>query len=215
MLESRQLGQNPQIIYLPSRYVMLVERLKYVIAGPLVGLLLVLPVSGTAVACGRSHNHHVTKAASLRSVGEVARLTRRYAPASKGSVPKASSRVTSPVRAVTHSAASAPGPLRQNELTLRPRASVQGAPPRSASFHQVSVRDLRSTLRSSSSKSCDHPRGCSCCSDNGGCCGMACCTAALPASEPTSPDTHRHAWAEPTFRPSHAVNSDALFRPPC
>jgi hypothetical protein len=219
MLGPRRLGKTRSISCLTSQC-MMSKRIKYLIAGLLAGLTLLLPVSGSAVACERAHHRHTLAVDSraTRTIGAVS--ARRYSP--RISMRKALRRATS----VGHMMATAPTPaaelLRGDVPTAK--TSVHEADFQTASAHRLPMQEIlpsaspaKTELSSNlpSSPSCLHAGGCGCCSDNGGCCGMACCAVALAASAPAWPDTFGHAWFETAVQPSEATDTDALLRPPC
>jgi hypothetical protein len=204
---------------------MLSKNIKYAIAGLLVGLSLLLPVSG-ALACGRADNRHAlavnNRATPTHSA--VASSVRQYGPITSSPQRRARPRTTSVHRVIAPPSAAAAEPLRADASTVK--ASVLEAAAQTVSVHQVPVHEIlpsassraKAELASSlqSSPFCTHAAaGCGCCSANGACCGMACCAATLPASAPTLPEAHGHAWAAPPFQLSQAANTDTLFRPPC
>jgi len=219
-----RLGKDRTNSCLTSQRIMLSKRLKCVIAGLLVGLPLLLLVSGSAVACGRAHDRHAlaVDGKAVRTIGAVASLVRGYAPMTRRPVRKAAPRAASLNQVMVLPPASATDSLRRDgpiaKTLLREAASRTASVVREP-VHEVlpSASRGKTELASSllSSKSCTRALGCSCCSANAGCCGMACCAVALPASVPMWPNPRGHAWDEPVFQRAHPANSDTLFRPPC
>jgi hypothetical protein len=218
MLGPRPLGRSEGNGCLTSHCVMLSKNIKYVIAGLLVGLSLMLPVSGS-LACGRAHTRHALAVDSraIPTHGAVASSVRRYGRIASSPVRRARPHATSLHRVIARPPAVAAEPLGADASTAIEAAS------RTSSIHHIPVHEVSpstshaKTELASSSPSfpfCAHAAGCGCCSANGGCCGMACCPAALPASAPTWPEAHGHAWAALPFRLSQAVDTDALYRPP-
>jgi hypothetical protein len=223
MLGPRQLWRSGSNGCLTSHCMMLSKNIKHVIVGFLVGLSLLLPVSG-ASACGRAHNRHALAVDSRATPthGALASSVRRYGQITPSPARRAWLRATSLHRVRAPTPAAAVEPLRPDVSTAK--ASVLEATAQTASVHHVPVHEVspsashaKMELASSSPSSsfCVHAGGCGCCSANGGCCGMACCAAALPASAPTWPEAHGHAWAAPPCQLSPTANTDALFRPPC
>jgi hypothetical protein len=213
-----------QFSCLKLQCVMLTRRLTYLLGGLVVGLPLLLPASGSAVACGRAQDDHrhvlVAKAGAHQSVGPVASLAQRNVPPSKRSTAKSVSSSAALHHVTVPPSTPAAEPLRPDVAAAK--KPVRESAPRAAHHfpaHEglLHVSRVKMELASSSpsSKLCQHAGGCGCCGSNGGCCGMACCVAALPASVLSWPDSHGYAWADPTSRLLQARNSGPLFRPPC
>lgn len=167
---------------------MLIEKIKFVVAGLLLGLALVLPASAPAVAHGLVRDGHTTVA--------------------NRSVARPVSAVPIPVRLnAAPTQASGKGAIHHD--ILLPKVTLAKFFPR--------ARGGEAVLTSSSwlPTSYDEAGGYGCCGTNPGCCGMSCGVAALPVSPPSLPAALGDGWATSASQLSRAANFDTLFRPPC
>jgi hypothetical protein len=172
---------------------MLVERLRCTIGGLLVGLAFLLPMSDSAVACGRSHSRYIL-VANARAAKPITLAGHHHVVAR----PRSTSPAAVPVRRDT--------PIAKTMTSVRDPSAREAWP---------SGSNLELASRLPSFQPCGHSGGCGCCNGNGGCCGMACCVAVLPVSASYWSAIHRHAWAERPLQLSEAATPDTLFRPPC
>lgn len=171
---------------LRTRPEMLSQRIRYVVAGLLLGLMLLL-ASGPAVAHRLHHDAHATAAQ-----GKVVRVV---TPTPDLIRPKAMPVEAAYAESTSHGGS---GP----NTSLRCPLPEASGPQTVASSGVLSV------------KSCEHAGGCSCCGAHAGCCGMSCCAVGLPASPPALPNADARALATAASELFHETNLGTLLRPP-